>query len=68
VVDLLTSGESKELNDAMFSAGLTEDTDLHHHEGAIGVLTGGRINRKDNTKLGVLMALLQLDHGELYTI
>lgn len=47
-------------------APLTNKPDIGYEEGIIGWLTGGRINRKDYTKLAVEMAKVQMDNVELY--
>jgi len=45
---------------------LTEKPDIGYEEGIIGWLTGGRMNRKDYTKLAVEMAGVQIENAELY--
>lgn len=47
-------------------APLTNKPDIGYEEGIIGWLTGGRIKRKDYTKLAVEMAKVQMDNAELY--
>ncbi|SNQ59395.1 DUF84 family protein [Candidatus Methanoperedens nitratireducens] len=39
---------------------------IGYEEGIIGWLTGGRMNRKDYTKLAVEMAKMQIDNAGLY--
>lgn len=34
--------------------------------GAIGILSGGRLTREDFTKYSIIMALVQLEHPEMY--
>lgn len=44
----------------------TGKPDIGYEEGIIGWLTGGRMNRKDYTKLAVEMAKVQMDNAALY--
>ena len=55
-------------NEAFFKSGLTDNPKIGSYEGAIGLLTKGRITRKDYTKQAVQMALIHLEHPELYKI
>ncbi len=45
---------------------VTGKPDIGYEEGIIGWLTGGKINRKDYTKLAVEMAKVQIDNAALY--
>lgn len=58
--------EELDLNGASKKTGLTNNPKLGNAEGIIGVLTKGRVNRKDYTKMAMIMALIQLDNFELY--
>ncbi len=45
---------------------LSGKPDIGYEEGIIGWLTGGRINRKDYTRLAVEMARVQIDNAGLF--
>jgi inosine/xanthosine triphosphatase len=51
---------------AMFQSGLTQNKNIGSDIGAIGVLTKGRLNRKELTKQAVVNALIHLENPELY--
>ena len=53
-------------NEAFYRAGLTNLQKIGSSEGAIGMLTKGRISRKDYTKQAIQMALIHLENRELY--
>jgi len=53
-------------NEAFYRCGLTSDKKIGSCIGAIGLLTKGRINRKDYTKQSIQMALIQLENKKLY--
>lgn len=55
-----------DINQAFHMLGLTDDPKVGSAEGAIGVLTRGRWNRKETAKQAVIAALLQLENRELY--
>lgn len=55
-----------DVNEAFYRCGLTKDKKIGSSEGAIGILTRGRITRKDYTKQAVIMALIHLEYPELY--
>lgn len=55
-----------ELAQACFHSGVSSNPNLGAAEGLIGLLTKGRITRKEYTKQAILMALLQLENDELY--
>lgn len=67
VVQLIRSGEAKDMNEAFIRCGLTDNPQLGRSVGAIGLLSKGKINRKDYTQLAVMMALMQLENESLYT-
>lgn len=54
--------ESMNLNDACRSAGLTDKRKLGNEEGFVGILTGGRITRKEYTKQAIIMAMVHLEN------
>lgn len=51
---------------AFRAAGLTDHERIGYAEGAIGILTNGRLTRKEYTKQALRTALIQLEHPELY--
>lgn len=55
-----------DINQAFHMLGLTDDPKVGSAEGAIGILTRGRWNRKETAKQAVIAALLQLENKELY--
>ncbi len=57
---------NQDLTQACNSVGLTADPKLGQAQGLVGILTKGRLKRKDYTKHAITMALIQLDNKELY--
>ena len=55
-----------DLNQACYEAGLSTNEKLGQAEGIIGMLTKGRIPRKEYTKQCVTTALIQLENPNLY--
>ena len=53
-------------NEAFYRCGLTNNKKIGSSEGAIGMLTRGRMSRKDYTKQSIQMALIHLENKELY--
>jgi inosine/xanthosine triphosphatase len=53
--------EGMNLNDAVHAAGMTENPELGKAEGAVGLVTKGRIDRKGYTKEALRMALVHID-------
>lgn len=53
-------------SEAFYRMGLTSDRKIGSSEGAIGMLTKGRISRKDYTKQAIQMAMIHLENRELY--
>ncbi len=53
-------------NQAAQQCNLTRHEKVGNEEGLIGILTNGRVTRRDYTKEAVRMALLQLNNKELY--
>ncbi len=53
-------------SEASFKAGLTEHKNVGSLEGAIGVLTKGRVSRKEYTKQAIQMALIQIENPSFY--
>ncbi|OGC38574.1 hypothetical protein A2V54_03850 [candidate division WWE3 bacterium RBG_19FT_COMBO_53_11] len=55
-----------DLNQAMHKAGMTSNPKVGSAEGAIGVLTKGRLNRKEFSEEAIRMALIHLENPNLY--
>ncbi len=58
--------EGIDANEAFYLAGITNKIKIGNEEGAIGLLTKGRVSRKDYTKDAIQMALIQIENPELY--
>ena len=58
--------EKMDLSQACYHAGMTANANLGSAEGLIGILTKGRIARKEYTKMCVSTALIQLENAHLY--
>lgn len=56
-----------DLSQACHYSGITKNPKLGSAEGLIGILTKGRIDRKNYTKQAVITALLQIENKELYS-
>ncbi|MBI5346476.1 MAG: inosine/xanthosine triphosphatase [Chlamydiae bacterium] len=65
LIDLMLN-QKLSLQEACFNLKLTNNPKLGEAEGAIGVLTQGRILRKDYTKQAIITALIQLENSDLY--
>jgi len=57
----LVLGEGLDISEAVNRAGLTNNPGIGAEEGAIGIVTKGRLNRKEYTKQGLRMAFIHLD-------
>ena len=55
-----------DLSEAAFRAGLTQEKRIGYREGIINLLTDGRMNRKQYIKQAIEMAMIQVDHPELF--
>lgn len=53
--------EGLDMSQAINKAGLTKNPGIGSEEGAIGILTKGRLNRKEYTKQALRMALIHLE-------
>lgn len=51
-----------DMSEAYYSCGLTDNPNLGSKEGAIGLLTKGRLNRKGYTKQAITTALIYLEN------
>jgi inosine/xanthosine triphosphatase len=58
--------ENIDVGKAFHKLELTNNPKIGSSEGAVGILTNGRITRKDYTKQAVTMALIRLDRQELF--
>ena len=58
--------QGMDVNEAFYESGLTKRKKIGSLKGSIGLLTKGKVTRKDYTKIVVQMALIQLDNVELY--
>lgn len=67
IVNLMLK-EKKELGEACFLAGYTNNPKLGAAEGLISILTNGRINRKEYTKQAIITALIQIEKTELFQV
>jgi len=55
-----------DLSEACFHSGITENEKIGSAEGLIGILTKGRVDRKEYTKHSVVTALVQLENSDWY--
>lgn len=62
----LVLNEKMDLSTACFQSGVTSNTKLGSAEGLVGILSKGRITRKEYTKQCVITALCQLENAALY--
>ena len=62
VVDKIID-EKKDANTAFNEMGFTENKQIGRSEGFVGLLTGGRSNRKEYMKQGVIMAMAHVEYG-----
>ncbi len=53
-----------DMSQAINKAGITKNTQIGSCEGAIGILTKGRLDRKEYTKQALRSALIHLDKNE----
>jgi inosine/xanthosine triphosphatase len=65
-VTKMVHSQGVDINEAFYLSGLTKEKKIGSAIGAIGLLTRGRISRKDYTKQAVQMALIHLENRELY--
>lgn len=55
-----------DISQAFNKAGITKNTKIGSDIGAIGILTHGRLIRKDYTKQAIMMALIHLENAKLF--
>lgn len=65
-VTKLVFDEGIEIDEAMFKAGVTKNKRIGYSDGVIGLMTKGRLNRKDYTKQAIVSALIHLENSEVY--
>ena len=65
ILDLVIN-QKMDLAQACYHAGITTNTKLGSSEGLIGLLSKGRINRKEYTKQSIITALFQLENQAWY--
>jgi inosine/xanthosine triphosphatase len=58
--------EDTDITQALLKEGLTKNPKLGSAEGALGVLTKGRVTRKGYTKQAIYMAMVHLENPGLY--
>lgn len=58
--------QNMDLSDACFHSKVTSNPKLGSSEGLIGILTKGKVNRKEYTKQSITMALIQIENNSLY--
>lgn len=62
----LVHEKGHDLNQAFFEAGLTKNPKVGSAEGAVGLLTKGRVDRKSYTIQAITMAMIHLENAEFY--
>ncbi len=65
ISDLMVN-DDLDMTQASNEAGLSKNPKLGAAEGLIGILTKGRIKRKDYTKQAIMTALIKLENKEIY--
>lgn len=58
--------QNMDLSQACYHSGITANTQLGAAEGLIGLLTKGRVDRKEYTKQSIITALLQVENSHWY--
>lgn len=57
---------SEDMDKIVHSLGYTDDPNIGEHGGYLGILTKGRVTRKEYTKQAIRMAMIPLENKELY--
>lgn len=65
-VTQLVVEQGMNISQASRTVGLTEHEYIGHAEGTVGIITKGRVTRKDYTKQAILTALIHLENPDLY--
>lgn len=63
----LVLDKKRDLSQACYESGITSNAKLGASEGLIGLLSGGRITRKEYTKQCITTALIQLENSSWYS-
>ncbi len=58
--------KNMDLSQACVHSGITANAQIGDAEGLIGILTKGRLDRKEYTKQAIITALVQLEHSQWY--
>jgi len=58
--------KNKTINEGAHKSGMAKNQKIGSEEGMIGILTKGRVPRKEHEKEGLRMALIQIENKELY--
>ncbi|RJQ35382.1 DUF84 family protein [Candidatus Parcubacteria bacterium] len=64
ITTLMIEG-GKNMSEAINEVGLTQNPDIGAAEGAIGIMTKGRVDRKEYTKQALRMALIHIDQHDI---
>jgi len=62
----LVFDKGMDINQAFYKIGLTKNPKIGSAEGAIGILSNGRLLRKEYTKQAIIMALIRIENSEKY--
>lgn len=62
----LVLDKKRDLSQACYESGITTNSKLGASEGLIGILTKGRVDRKEYTKQSITTALIQLENAVWY--
>lgn len=65
-VTQLVLEQGMNISQATRAIGLTEHEYVGHAEGTVGIITKGRVTRKDYTKQAIATALIHLENPDLY--
>lgn len=66
ILSLVLNG-NRDLSQACYESGVTTNAKLGSAEGLIGILTKGRVDRKEYTKQCIRTALIQVENAPSYT-
>lgn len=66
VILMLMASKKIDLTQACLESGISSNTQLGSQEGLIGILTNGKVDRKEYSKQAIRTALIQLDHAKWY--
>ncbi len=61
-VTKLMTEQGMNMSEAINHTGMTSNAEIGAAEGAIGILTKGRVDRKEYSKQAIRMALIHIDH------